>query len=228
MDTRAFPPPRSLPASEGGDRLTSPPPQLSPASGGGDRSFPRSAGEGWDGGAPQTYYGRQAIKPAPFDWRIGVYLFVSSVSGAAQLIAAIANRVAPRTMRNVVRNGRHLAFAGAVSGPLLLIGDLKTPQRWYNMLRIFKRTSAMSIGSYILSTFGALTAVTALAELVRRRNRPLARALETAEVPAALAGAGMLTYTGALLSSTSTPLWAAEAPLLGARFAASGIAAGAA
>src|SRR5689334_699375 len=178
MDTRAFPPPRSLPASERGDRLASPPPQSSRANEAGDHSFPRSAGEGWDGGAPQTYYGRQAIKPAPFDWRIGIYLFVSSVSGAAQLIAAVADRVAPRSMRNVVRNGRHLAFAGAVSGPLLLIGDLKTPQRWYNMLRIFKRTSAMSIGSYILSAFGAFSGVTALAEIVRRRNRPLARTLE--------------------------------------------------
>jgi protein NrfD len=219
MDTQVFPPPQSSPASEGG-RASSAATRHSPS--------PATAGEGRDGGAEQTYYGRQAVKPAPFDWRVGIYLSVSSVSGAAQLIAAVAQRVAPRSMRNVVRNGRYLAFVGAAGGPLLLIGDLKTPQRWYNMLRIFKRTSATSIGSYILSAFAAVSGMTALAETVRRRNRPLARALQVSETPAAIAGAGMLTYTGAMLSSTSTPLWAAEAPLLGARFAASGIAAGAA
>jgi formate-dependent nitrite reductase membrane component NrfD len=47
-------------------------------------------------------------------------------------------------------------------------------------------------------------------------------------VPAAAAGAGMLTYTGALLCATSTPLWSAQSPLLSARFASSGIACGAA
>jgi formate-dependent nitrite reductase membrane component NrfD len=174
-----------------------------------------------------TYYGRQAVKPSPFDWRIGAYLFASSLAGAAQIIATVARRIASPRLRSAVRNGRLVAFAGAVTGPLLLIGDLKTPQRWYNMLRIFRSTSAMSIGSYVLTAFGASSTLALVAEWTRgrRAHSALARA---AELSAALSGAGMLTYTGALLSSTSTPVWAAESPLLSARFAASGMAAGAA
>ena len=175
----------------------------------------------------ETYYGMQAVKPTPFGWHVGVYLTLSGLAGASQIIAAIAQRFGARRMRPVVRNGRYLAFAGATIGPLLLMRDLKTPRRWYNMLRIFRKTSPMSIGSYVLSAFGAASSATAFGEWFQGRGASggLAR---VAELPAAAAGVGMLTYTGALLSSTSTPLWAAESPWLSARFAASGIASGAA
>src|SRR3954447_25365814 len=103
----------------------------------------------------ETYYGTQAVKPAPFKWHAAAYLFVSGVAGGAQVVAALADMRAPSRMRSVVRNGRHLALAGAMAGPLLLVADLKTPQRWYNMLRIFRRTSPMSIGTYVLTAFGA-------------------------------------------------------------------------
>ena len=53
----------------------------------------------------------------------------------------------------------------------------------------------------------------------------LARA---AHVPAAIAGAGLSTYTAALLASTSTPLWAAAPKSMAVRFGASSVAAGAA
>jgi hypothetical protein len=175
----------------------------------------------------ETYYDLPAVKPTPFGWHVGVYLFISALCGAAQIIAAIAGRAGGGRMRPVARNGRYIAFAGSVAGPLLLMADLKTPRRWYNMLRIFRRTSPMSIGSYTLSAFAATSAATALGEALGEGGElPVAACV--AEAPAVAAAAGMLTYTGALLSSTSTPLWAAQSPLLAARFASSGIASGAA
>jgi hypothetical protein len=54
------------------------------------------------------------------------------------------------------------------------------------------------------------------------------RAAGVTQIPAALAGAGMGMYTGSLLSSTSTPLWAAAPRLLTARFACSAVATAAA
>ena len=50
-------------------------------------------------------------------------------------------------------------------GSALLIIDLHTPSRFYNMLRIFRPTSPMSIGSYVLTSFGALSACLAAAQL---------------------------------------------------------------
>ena len=46
-------------------------------------------------------------------------------------------------------------------------------------------------------------------------------------MPAAIAGAGLATYTASLLSATSTPLWAAAPRSLAVRFGASSVASGA-
>lgn len=180
-----------------------------------------------------TYYGRSTIRPSPFTWMVAAYIFVGGVGGAAQIISAVADLGGRGEAKTVVGPGRHLALAGTILGPPLLIADLHTPGRWFNMLRIFRATSPMSIGSWILSAFGGFAGATAAADLAERTGilgrpglfRCLARALR---VPAALAGAGMTFYTGGLLAATSTPLWAAAPRLIAARFASASMAAAAA
>lgn len=187
-------------------------------------------------GRPQyrgaTYYAQPAIKASPWTWRVPAYVFIAGLAGAAQILATLARFGGGwRRQSTIVRNGRLIGFAGSVAGPLLLIFDLKTPARFYNMLRIFRATSPLSFGSYVLTLFGMLSAATAAAEIApagTRAGRALRRAGDRAQVPAALAGAGMATYTGALLAATSVPLWAAAPRLVSARFAASSMAAGAA
>ncbi|HET6466773.1 MAG TPA: NrfD/PsrC family molybdoenzyme membrane anchor subunit [Geminicoccaceae bacterium] len=180
--------------------------------------------------AGPTYYGQPALKPAPWDWMVAAYIFVGGIAGAAQIIATLADLGGGGRVRGMVRRGRYLALAGSIAGAPLLIADLKTPHRWYNMLRIFRRTSPMSSGSYVLTGFGLFSALTAGGQyLADRTGRPLPRRLARAtQVPAAFAGAGMGTYTAALLSATSTPLWAAAPRLLAARFGSSAVATGAA
>jgi formate-dependent nitrite reductase membrane component NrfD len=89
----------------------------------------------------------------------------------------------------------------------------------------------MSVGSYVLTSFGALSALLAAAQMRRDLgNEPgaLDRAAHMAQIPAAVTGAAMSTYTGALLAATSTPLWAALPKLLPAAFGASAVASAAA
>ncbi|PWC35960.1 NrfD/PsrC family molybdoenzyme membrane anchor subunit [Azospirillum sp. TSO35-2] len=169
------------------------------------------------------YYGQPALKASPFGWKTSGYIFLAGMSGSAQILGTAADLFGGPGMEKTARNARHVAMIGATLGPLLLIGDLHTPSRWYNMLRIFRRTSPMSIGSYILSGFGAFSAVTAAADWIGMK-----RVARVTQVPAALAGAGMSVYTAALLSSTSTPLWAAAPRLLAVRFGSSAMACGAA
>src|SRR5207245_3454840 len=47
------------------------------------------------------------------------------------------------------------SIAGAILSPILLIMDLGRPHLFLNMLRVFKHRSAMSMGAWILSAFGA-------------------------------------------------------------------------
>ncbi|MGE3782911.1 MAG: NrfD/PsrC family molybdoenzyme membrane anchor subunit, partial [Alphaproteobacteria bacterium] len=183
----------------------------------------RGAGEGHLRPAADipTYYDQPALKPSPYGWEISGYIFIGGLGGSAQILAAAADIVDGERFGDVVRNGRYLALASAAVGVSLLLLDLRTPRRFYNMLRIFRPTSPMSIGSYVLVGFGglgALLAGTQLAQDLGARSAAVATAAKLLDVPAALLGAAMSTYTGALLGATSTPLWAAAPLALPATF----------
>ena len=184
---------------------------------------------GWDG---TTYYGREQVKAAPFNnWYVGGYIFLAGLSGGAMLLSTLLDLARGRGAERAVARGRALSVIAPTLGTVLLVRDLHTPKRFYNMLRLFKSTAPMSIGSWILVAFGVFSTLTAGAHALAARvpglrwMRGVARA---AQVPAAATGAGIATYTASLLSATSTPLWAAAPRALAIRFGASSVAAGAA
>ena len=183
----------------------------------------------WQG---PTYYGRSQLKAAPFNsWVVGGYVALAGLSGAAAWISAVADTVEGPAAADTVRRGRYLSLLGPVIGSVLLIWDLHSPKRFYNMFRVAKGTSPMSIGTWTLTVFSGFAFGTAALQVLSDRFPRLGwarRLARVTQVPAALAGAGLGTYTAALLSSTSTPLWAAAPRLLAARFASSSVMAGAA
>jgi formate-dependent nitrite reductase membrane component NrfD len=179
-----------------------------------------------------TYYEQPALKPSLWGWLVSGYISIGGIAGSAQILAAAADLAGDGRYRVIVRNGRYLALAGAAVGAPLLIADLHTPQRFYNMLRIFRPTSPMSIGTYVLLGFSGFSAVLAAAQLRRDMRMGSGVLLDAVarvvELPAAVFGAAMSTYTGALLGATSTPLWAASPLLIPALFGSSAIASAAA
>ena len=183
-----------------------------------------------------TYYGRSQLKPAPFDeWVVGGYIFLAGISGTATMLSTLVDILRPVAGRSTVRNGRYLSLLAPVVGSPLLIWDLHTPQRFYNMMRIAKRTSPMSIGTWILTGFTGFACASVLGEAASallpnrllRAHRLARLAPRLAQIPAAISGAGLGTYTATLLSATSTPFWAASPRTLATRFAASSTASGA-
>jgi formate-dependent nitrite reductase membrane component NrfD len=93
--------------------------------------------------------------------------------------------------------------------------DLGKPERFLNMLRVVKPTSPMSIGSWILSGFGAATGLAVASEVAGAIRLPgLVRPLGlirpvglVAQGASALLGTGVATYTAVLLSDTAVPAW---------------------
>ncbi len=183
----------------------------------------------WDG---PTYYGRSQLKPAPFNnWVVGGYIALAGLSGASAIIGAAAEATQGRAARPLARRARYLSLLAPTVGSALLVWDLHTPQRFYNMLRVAKRTSPMSIGTWILLAFTGPALLGGAAQFVADRRPHLRwpwRVARAAQVPAAVTGFGLCTYTASLLAATSTPLWAAAPQSLAVRFGASSIAAGAA
>ncbi len=182
----------------------------------------------WDG---RTYYNEPQLRAAPFNNAlVGSYIFLAGLSGAAQLLTTVMDATRGPGAASTTRRGRYLAMLAPTVGALCLILDLHTPQRFYNMLRLIKPTSPMSLGSWVLVGFGVTSTATAVLQFAadRLRGSRLRGVARITQVPAALAGAFMSTYTASLLSATSTPLWAAAPKSLAVRFASSAVASAAA
>ena len=179
-----------------------------------------------------TYYGRSQLKAAPFNnYVVGGYIFLAGLSGGAAIVSTLAEAVRGERAYGVGRRGRYVATLAPTIGALLLIWDLHTPQRFYNMWRIAKGTSPMSIGTWVLTAFIPSSMLGAgaqfLADILPDAGwlKPVAR---WGSAPSALTGAGLSVYTASLLAATSTPYWAAAPRSLAVRFGASSLVSGSA
>lgn len=163
--------------------------------GGRDRSFPREEHPG------DSYYGRPIINPPVWEEReIAGYLFTGGLAGASSILAAGADLTGRPAL---ARRSRAMA-AGAVGVSLLaLVKDLGRPERFLNMLRVFKPTSPMSVGVWILVGYAPLASAAAASDISGR----LPRAGRLAGIGAAVLGSTVATYTAALIANTAVPAW---------------------
>ncbi len=158
-----------------------------------------------------SYYGRPVVKAAPWEADIPFYLFAGGVAGGSSLLAAGADLTGRPALR---RNARIAATIGISASLLALVHDLGRPERFYNMLRVFKPTSPMSVGTWVLTAYGPGAVVAGASEVARLlpvRFGVLSTLLDLAARPAGLAAAvlapAVASYTAVLLTDTSTPAW---------------------
>ena len=168
---------------------------------------------------PETpsYNGLPIVKPPVWTWEIPLYFFAGGAAGASSVIAIAAQMTGASS--SLVRDARWIAAIGAAaSGPLLIL-DLGRPERFLNMLRVFKPQSPMSVGAWTLTVFGTASAGAVIAELLRMK-----RIGDAAAFVAALSGLVMATYTGVLIGATAIPVWSKHARTLPIHFGASALA----
>lgn len=170
------------------------------------------------------YYGVPLLKEPTWTWEVPLYFFTGGVAGASAVVAAAAQWTGAD--RRLVQAARWIAAAGAVASPPLLIADLGRPERFLNMLRVFKRRSPMSIGSWTLVAFSTAASAAAFAGALESRleGRIPVRVLgDAAGTLAAATGLVMATYTGVLVGATAIPVWSENVSLLPAHFGASAL-----
>jgi formate-dependent nitrite reductase membrane component NrfD len=171
------------------------------------------------------------LKPPTWKNEIAAYFFFGGISGGASVIAALAELVGGRSLQRLAHVAHWVAFLTLLPCPPLLIMDLGVPSRFHHMLRVFKPSSPMNLGSWVLTSHGAMVTLAALRSIAGHvpvvgpvlRVIP-ARSVAAAEVPL---GLGLSGYTGVLIGTTSTPVWS-QSPLLGGLFMASSMSTGAA
>src|SRR3954462_11355692 len=131
----------------------------------------RPGGAPFPQASPETgYYGIPLLKEPSWTWEIPLYFFVGGAAGAAGVIGAIADYTGAD--KRLVRDARWIAAAGSVISPALLISDLGRPERFLNMLRVFKPQSPMSVGVWTLLGFSGGAAATVFADFMQQRYGP--------------------------------------------------------
>ena len=148
----------------------------------------------------RSYYGRPVIKEPTWEPAIAWYFFAGGLAGASSGLAFVARLTGNDRL---ARRALLAALGGAMVSPVLLIRDLGRPDRFYNMLRVFKPTSPMSMGTWILTSFGPSVGIAAMSDMLGIFPR-LGRFFEGV---AALLGPALSTYTAVLVADTSVPVW---------------------
>ncbi len=172
-----------------------------------------------------SYYGHPMLKQPTWIWSIPTYFYVGGVAGVSGAFSAAAQVFAPDSMRALVTHGRWVATVGGAISAGLLIHDLGRPERFLYMLRVFRPTSPMSMGSWILTTFSTCMGGAAILPLGPRFFRPFAGPLG---LLGGVLGLGLSGYTGVLISQTAVPVWQESYRTMPVMFLASGTAAAAA
>ena len=147
-----------------------------------------------------SYYGRPIVKEPVWQPEVAFYLFTGGVAGGSSVLHGIAKVTGNERL---AKSTLYVGAAAELVSPVLLVSDLGRPERFLNMLRVFKVTSPMSVGSWILAvSSGATNTAAALETLgILRPVKWLAELVSFASGPP------LATYTGALIANTAIPVW---------------------
>ena len=149
---------------------------------------------------PRSYYGRPVVKSPVWKPEIPWYFLSGGIAGAT---AAFAFTLELRGEEDLARRAWLVSLAGVSVSPALLTSDLGRPERFINMLRVFKPTSPMNVGSWILTAAAGAVSAAAGESLIgfpRRAGR-------VAKPVAAALGLSLATYTAVLIANSAIPVW---------------------
>jgi Polysulphide reductase, NrfD len=148
----------------------------------------------------RSYYGRPILKEPVWKPAVPFYFFTGGIAGGCAVLHGIAKLAGHERL---ARTALYVGAAADAVSPALLISDLGRPERFLNMLRVFKVTSPMSVGSWALAVSGSASNTAAALEALG----VLPRVKALAETVSFLAGPPLATYTGTLLADTAIPVW---------------------
>lgn len=168
------------------------------------KPWDRMPGESDEGA---TYYDRPLLKKSVWSVDIPLYYFFGGTAGAAMTLGAAIQLVCPTgdcALRRAALVCHWTGIIGSTTGAAFLIHDLGRPSRFLYMMRVFRPTSPMNMGVWILG--GAAPAAIATG-LFLNRGGLLGRIGEVCGYFAGIFGAALAGYTGVLVSNTAIPLW---------------------
>jgi formate-dependent nitrite reductase membrane component NrfD len=174
--------------------------------------------------AAPSYYGVPAIKSPVWLPTIPLYFFVGGMAGATSALGAAVELLDGTKLASLSRRCRWIGMLGDMVGSVLLIQDLGRPSRFLNMLRVFRPTSPMNMGAWVLAGSGAMNTASVLALFLEHHGVVVKKLGNAASLVGGALGMPLAGYTAVLLSNSVVPVWQGTRRTLPLLFMASGMA----
>jgi Ni/Fe-hydrogenase subunit HybB-like protein len=172
------------------------------------------------------YSARPPTKPPNWHGLVTLDLLFNNLSTGLFLVTALGELVAPASFRPLATVAYPIALLFLIGDLVCLVLDLGDPFRFHHMLRVWKPSSPMSLGTWCLTAYAVPLAALTLMGLL-----PGGAGLEWARRPLLVAGlvfgVGAAVYKGVLFSTTAQRGWS-DARWLGGYLINSALALGAA
>ena len=150
-----------------------------------------------------TYYGRPMLKAPVWAAYIPIYYFLGGAAGASLALGAAVQLDRSEATSGLVRKAHWVGIVASSIGAGFLILDLGRPLRFLNMMRVFRPTSPMNMGAWIL----AGTPPAAIAAGLFARSGMFRMVGEACGYVSGFLGLALCTYTGVLVGNTAVPVW---------------------
>jgi hypothetical protein len=153
-------------------------------------------------------YAARPVTKAP-EWHglVAWDMLFNNLTTGLFLTAALGELTAPDVFTRVAKAAYPLALALLFADLLCLVLDLGDPLRFHHMLRVFKPTSPMSLGTWCLTVYSLPLTVAAALSLLPAGWPALEWVRKTAVVLGLVPALGSAVYKGVLLSTTAQPGW---------------------
>jgi Ni/Fe-hydrogenase subunit HybB-like protein len=158
--------------------------------------------------ATHSGYATSPVTKAP-EWHglVAWDLLFNNLTSGLFLVAAISELTAPAIFTPAAKVAYPIALVFLVADLLCLVLDLGDPLRFHHMLRVFKPSSPMSLGTWCLTIYSLPLTVAAVLSLVPEGGTALEWLRKLAVVLGLLPALGSAVYKGVLLSTTAQPGW---------------------
>src|SRR5580693_23607 len=159
-------------------------------------------------GGSESGYANMPVTKVP-GWH-GIIAWDALLNGLATglfLAAAVSELAAPAVFTRVAKVAYPVALVLLLVDLGLLVLDLGDPLRFHHMLRVFKPSSPMSLGTWSLTIFSLPLTAAAAPSLLVALEWDFEWARLTAVVVGLLPGFGSAAYKGVLLSTNAQPGW---------------------
>lgn len=156
----------------------------------------------------ETGYAAASVTKVP-QWHALVAwdLFFNNLTTGLFLTAAAGELALPEVFTRLAKVAYPIALVLLFVDLLCLVLDLGDPLRFHHMLRVFKPTSPMSLGTWCLTIYSFPLTLAAALSLLPTESPALVWTRKAAVILAILPALGSALYKGVLLSTNAQPGW---------------------